>query len=113
MQILTSLNDLYEAQEILRWLHNHGIKAVLEGQLTYKMGPHVPNGLGIYILDDSQFQKAKLLLREFDAKYTQTNQRKRTLFSKLKDKKLDKLFIGVCTVIFTVLAIWFVSSLFA
>ena len=102
---------MYEAQEILRWLKNHGIKAVLEGQLTYKMGPHVPNGLGIYILDDSQFQKAKLLLRKFDKRFRKSAPKNITILEKLKAKKLDKLAVAVGTVLLIVFVIWLVLKL--
>lgn len=113
MQILTSLNSMQDAEEILQWLKSHGIAATLEGQHAYNLRYYVPNRLGIYVLNAEQFQKAKLLLREFDARFTQSSKSKRSRFSRIKDKKLDKFFIAVCTVVLTIFVILLASSLIA
>lgn len=110
MKILTSLNDLHEAQEILLWLKTNKINATLEGQIA-KTITFIPNGLGIYVHDDTQFQKAKHLLIEFDARFRQGAKKKKSILRKLKEKNLDKIIVAIGAAAFTIFIIWFASKL--
>jgi hypothetical protein len=113
MQILTSLNDLEEANEILHWLKNHGISVSLEGQLIHTRGSHIPNGLGIYVLNSSQFQEAKHRLSEFDRRFRKPKKGKQTLWDRLQKRKLDKFIIALFTALLAALIIWLTYRLFA
>jgi hypothetical protein len=98
MKVLTALNSAHDAEEILHWLNSHGVKASIEGRQSYSTGIYVPNVLTICVHIDEQYQYAQKLLRQLDHGKPRTVDR-RSLLTRLRVKKLDKLFVAVTTLV--------------
>ena len=109
MKLLTSFDDIDDAEKMKFWLLEHGIPTSIEGKHS-KSFVHIPQGIGIYLLDDSQYLKAKQLLRKLDDQITRDIPKRETLMAKLKSKRLDGLVVAICTALLVLLILWIFSK---
>jgi type III secretory pathway lipoprotein EscJ len=109
MNVLTTLNNTHDAEEILHFLTTHGVSASIEGKHSAAAGVFIPNGLSIQIHNQDQFADSVRLLKKFDATRSGST-KKEDFLSKLRSKKMDQLFVGLVTLLLAIGAVWIVHA---
>jgi hypothetical protein len=112
MELLTSFDNIHDAEEGLQWLKSHGIACSLEGKNTHALKVFVPGGVGLYILDTSQLREAKRLLNRLGGSRDRPQASKPSLLKRLQKVGLDKMFVAVITAGVSFLFVWLAVKLF-
>jgi hypothetical protein len=109
MKVLTTLNQIHDAEEVLNWLHKHGVRSSIEGRHSHSASVYIPNGLTVVVHSDEQFGYAQQLFKQFDQKNSGAKPA-RSSKDALTRNKLDKLFVAVLTLVIAIAVVWVVHS---